>query len=96
MALRSLSKERREWGESGQGGARRERVFFSSPLPSPLPFFRRSTYPKGCYFYSPQSSCHTIKHGGYNNTNINKLSPTQNKPSLQAKTIKENERPSPL
>ena len=36
---------------------------------------------KGCYFYSPQSSCHKIKDGGYNN----KLSPAQDTPALQAK-----------
>ena len=33
---------------------------------------------------SPIFLCHKIKDGGYNNTNINKLSPAQNTPSLQA------------
>ena len=33
----------------------------------------------GYYFY-----CHKIKDGGNNNTNMNKLSPTQNTPGLQA------------
>ena len=39
------------------------------------------TYRKGYYFFSPQSST----DGGYNNiTNMNKVSPTQNTPALQA------------
>ena len=29
-------------------------AYFFSPLPSPLSYFRPSTYPKGCYFYPPQ------------------------------------------
>ena len=33
---------------------------------------------------SPIFLCHKIKDGGYNNTNINKLSPDQNTPALQA------------
>ena len=41
----------------------------------------KGTYRKGYYFYSPQSST----DGGYNNiTNMNKVSPTQNTPALQA------------
>ena len=35
-------------------------------------------------FLSPIFLCHKIKDGGYNNTNMNKLSPTQNTPALQA------------
>ena len=42
------------------------------------------TYPEGFYFFSPQSS--TVKDGGYNNTNTNKVSPTQNEPAPQANT----------
>ena len=30
-------------------------AFFFLPSTSPLSFFRPCTYPKGCYFYSPQS-----------------------------------------
>ena len=50
-------------------------------------FFRPRTYPKGYYFYSPQSS--TViksKMAGTKtfNTNTNKVSPTQNTPALQA------------
>ena len=46
-----------------------------------------STYPKGCYFFYPQSSCHKIWDNGYSNTNINKqlTSPAQNTPAPQAK-----------
>ena len=33
---------------------------------------------------SPIFLCHKIKDGGYNNTNIDKLSPAQNTPALQA------------
>ena len=35
-------------------------------------------------FLSPIFLCHKIKDGGYNNTNMNKLSPTQGTPALQA------------
>ena len=35
-------------------------------------------------FLSPIFLCHKIKDGGYNNTNMNKLSPTQNTPAVQA------------
>ena len=41
-------------GEGGEGGEKEEKIFF--PSPSPLSFFRPHTYPKGYYFYSPQSS----------------------------------------
>ena len=36
--------------------------------------------------FSPLFQCHKIKDGGYNNTNtnMNKVSPTQNTPALQA------------
>ena len=33
---------------------------------------------------SPIFHCHKIKDGGYNSTNTNKVSPTQNTPALQA------------
>ena len=39
---------------SGEGSGREKRIFFL-PSPSPLSFFRPSTYPQGYYFYSPQS-----------------------------------------
>ena len=64
-------KERRKWA--------------FSLLPSPLSFFRPSTYTKGCYFYSPILRCCKIKDGGYNNTNINKLSCAQNMSALQVR-----------
>ena len=50
----------------------------------------RRKWPKGLLFQlAPIFLCHKIKHGGYNNTtlnntNMNKLSPTQNTPALQA------------
>ena len=34
----------------------------------------------------PIFHCHKIKDGGYNNTNTNKVPPTQNMPALQART----------
>ena len=41
--------------------------------------------PSGLLFVlSPIYLCHKIKDGGYNNTNMNKLSPTQNTPAVQA------------
>ena len=36
---------------------------------------------------SPIFFCRKIKVGGYNNTNLKKLSPTQNTPALQAAAI---------
>ena len=36
------------------------------------------------FLLSPISLCHKVKDGGYNNTNMNKVSPTQNTPELQA------------
>ena len=36
------------------------------------------------FLLSPVFLCHKIKDGGNNNTNMNKLSPTQNTPGLQA------------
>ena len=36
------------------------------------------------FLLSPIFLCHKIKDGGNNNTNMNKLSPTQNTPGLQA------------
>ena len=85
-AILKLTEERRKWGESkGAGRGRGERR--ENPLPLPLSFFRPRTYPKGYYFYSPQSST-VIKSKmaatGYNNTNMNKVSPTPNTPALQA------------
>ena len=41
-------------GEEGESGKKEEKIFL--PSPSPLSFFRPHTYPKGYYFYSPQSS----------------------------------------
>ena len=44
-----------------------------------------SHLPEGLLFLlSPIFLCHKIKDGGYNNTNMNKLLPTQNTPALQA------------
>ena len=34
--------------------------------------------------FARESAMLKIKDGGYNNTNMNKVSPTQNKPALQA------------
>ena len=60
------------------GGSGERRFFLSSP--SPLYFFRPSTYPQGYYFFLRHN-----KDGGYNSTNINQqLSPAQNMPALQA------------
>ena len=39
---------------------------------------------KAPFLLSPIFLCHKIKDGGYNNTNMNKVSPTQNTPALQA------------
>ena len=56
-AMLKLPEERRRWGKSkGAGRGQGERSVFFSPLPSPLSFFRPSSYRKGYYFYSPQSS----------------------------------------
>ena len=45
----------------------------------------RRKWPKGLLFQlSPIFLCHKIKDGGCNNTNMNKLSPTQNTPALEA------------
>ena len=52
-------------------GKRRENVVFFSPPPPSRPF-PPCTYPKGCYFYSPQSSS-VLKSKSYNNTKMNKL-----------------------
>ena len=68
------------------GGGERE-IFFALPLPPFLLSF--SHLLKGILFLlSPIFLCHKIKDGGYNNTNINKLSPTQNTPALQAISFK--------
>ena len=40
----------------GLGREKRKRRIFFLPSPSPLSFFRPSSYRKGYYFYSPQSS----------------------------------------
>ena len=62
------------------------KVYFFLPSPFPLSFFRPRTHLNGYYFcVSPIFHCHKIKDGGYNNTNTNKVSPTQNTPALQAK-----------
>ena len=56
------------------------------PLPLPLSFFRPRTYPKGYYFFSPQSSS-VVKSKMVATTQYehNKVSPTQNTPALQAR-----------
>ena len=59
------------------------RIF--SPLPLPPFLISSSHLPLGLLFLlSPIFHCHKIKDGGYNNTNMNKVSPTQNTPALQA------------
>ena len=66
------------------GGGREKRKSFPLPLP---PFLLSPSHsPYGLLFLlSPIFHCHKIKDGGYNNTNTNKVSPTQNTPALQAK-----------
>ena len=51
-AILKLPEERRKWGGVKGGGEREEKT----PSLTPLSFFRSRTYPKGYYFYSPQSS----------------------------------------
>jgi len=56
-AMLKLPEERRKLGESkGVGREKRKRRTFFLPSPSTLSSFRPWTYPKGYYFYSPQSS----------------------------------------
>jgi len=43
-------------GGGGGGEIQEKMLHFLSPLSLPLSFFHPSTYPKGCYFYSPESS----------------------------------------
>ena len=58
------------------------RIF--SPFPLPPFLLSPSHLPLGLLFLlSPIFHCHKIKDGGYNNTNTNKVSPTQNTPVLQ-------------
>ena len=60
-------------------------AYFFSPLPLPPFLLSPSHLPLGLLFLlSPIFHCHKIKDGGYNNTNMNKVSPTQNTPALQA------------
>ena len=62
-------------------------AYFFSLLPLPLSFFLPRTYPKGYYFYSPQSSTVVKSKMAATTTsppNTNKVSPTQNTPALQA------------
>ena len=54
------------------------------PLPLPLCFFRPRTYPKGYYFFSPQSSS-VINQRWLLQHEHNKVSPTKNTPALQAR-----------
>ena len=75
--------------------------YFFSPLPLPLPPFLLSpshlpVLGKDARFQGRVEivtltvifHCHKIKDGGYNNiTNMNKVSPTQNTPALQAKQV---------
>ena len=77
-----------KWGESKEAErGRGERNFLALPLP---PFLLSPSHLlKGkLLLLSPIFLCHKIKDGGYNNTNINKLSPTQNTPALQAISFK--------
>ena len=54
LKLEKRGENRTSQKERGRGrGERRENAIFFLPSPSPLSFFRPSTYPKGYYFYSP-------------------------------------------
>ena len=62
-----------------------EREVFFSSLPLPPFLLSPSHLPlRLLVLLSPIFYCHKIKDGGYNNTNTNKVSPTQNTPALQA------------
>ena len=52
---------------------------------SPFPSFALVPTLRVTILLSPIFHYHEIKDGGYNNTNTNKVSPTQNTPALQAK-----------
>ena len=69
-AMLKLPEERRKWGESK--GAGRGRGIGGEREEKSI--------------FSPLFQCHKIKDGGYNNTNtnMNKVSPTQNMPALRA------------
>ena len=67
-AVLKLPEERRKWGELE--GAGRGRGIGGEGEEKTI--------------FSPLFHCHKIKDGGYNNTNTNKVSPTQNTPALQA------------
>ena len=76
-SVRSFPKE--QWYRAG--------VFFFSPPPPLLSFFRPRTYRKGYYFYSAQSSTviNQIWRLQQYYEHERKVSPTQNTPALQAK-----------
>ena len=61
-------------------------AYFFSPLPLPPFLLSPSHLPLGLLFLlSPIFHCHKINlDGSYNNTNMSKVSPTQNTPALQA------------
>ena len=58
LKLQKRGGNRASQREQGRGGGGREtrKCFIFLPSPSLLFFFCPSTYPKGCYFYSPQCS----------------------------------------
>ena len=57
LKLQKREGNRASQRQQGRGwGERQENAVFFLPSPSLLSFFRPSTYPKGCYFYSPQCS----------------------------------------
>ena len=57
LKLQKREGNRASQRQQGRGwGERQENAVFFLPSPSLLSFFRPSTYPKCCYFYSPQCS----------------------------------------